>query len=148
MKSRKGTQTTDAKEAGRSENAIILILDLTLSDFSRPQLYAIWSVSIFPERLSRKCVGLNPKRRRMPIRLQKRDVDPGFTTHYLCNSTPQVMVGRTFVKYSITGVKRFRHIFSQIYPVSRSLITLNIAPKQSTSWHGRLLFFFLPKCAV
>src|SRR5499425_1675 len=89
MKSRKGTQTTDAKEAGRSENAIILILDLTLSDFSRPQLYAIWSVSIFPERLSGKCVGWNPKRRRMPIRLQKRDVDPGFTTHYLYNSTLQ-----------------------------------------------------------
>src|SRR5262250_3326769 len=111
MKSRKGTQTTDAKEAGRSENAIILILDLTLSDFSRPQLYAIWSVSIFPDRLSRKCVGLNPKRRRMPIRLQKRDVDPGFTTHYLYNSTLQVMVGSTFVKYSITGVKGFRHIF-------------------------------------
>src|SRR5215831_5705033 len=76
-----------------------------------PAIDAIWSVSIFPERLSRKCVGLNPKRRRMPIRLQKRDVDPGFTTHYLYNSTLQVMVGSTFVKYSITGVKGFRHIF-------------------------------------
>src|SRR5215471_16860679 len=90
---------------------------------SLPHLYAIWSVSIFPERLSGKCVGLNPKRRRVPIRLQKRDVDPGLAIHYLYNSTLQVMVGRTFVKYSITGVKGFRHIFpSQIYSVFRSLI--------------------------
>src|SRR5215471_138530 len=78
---------------------------------SRPQLYAIWSVSIFPERLSRKCVGLNPKRRRVPIRLQKLDVDPGFTTPYLYNSTLQVMVGTTFVKCSLTGVKGFHHTF-------------------------------------
>src|SRR5215471_11077083 len=78
---------------------------------SRPQLYAIWSVSIFPERLSRKCVGLNPKRRRVPIRLQKRDVDPGLAIHYLYNSTLQVMVGTTFVKCSITGVKGFHHTF-------------------------------------
>src|SRR5215467_2562909 len=92
-----------------------------LSWNSRLQLYAIWSVSIFPERLSGKCVGWNPKRRRMPIRLQKRDVDPGFTTHYLYNSTLQVMVGRTFVKYNITGVKGFRHIFLP-NSVSRSVI--------------------------
>src|SRR5215468_5968034 len=104
-------QSTQNKLFAREFFSRIIILDLTLSDFSRPQLYAIWSVSIFPERLSRKCVGLNPKRRRMPIRLQKRDVDPGFTTHYLYNSTLQVMVGSTFVKYSITGVKGFCHIF-------------------------------------
>src|SRR5215468_1101119 len=108
---RKGNPHDGCKGSREERKCYYIILDVTLPDFSRPQLYAIWSVSIFPERLSRKCVGLNPKRRRMPIRLQKRDVDPGFTTHYLYNSTLQVMVGSTFVKYSITGVKGFRHIF-------------------------------------
>jgi len=66
----------------------------------------------FPREALEKVRRVEPKKKeRVPIRLQKCDVDPGLTTHYLYNSTLQVMVGSTFVKYSVTGIKGFRHIF-------------------------------------
>ena len=67
---------------------------------------AIWSGSIFARALE-KVRQVEPKK--------KKGTNPPpearCGSRYLYNSTLQVMVGRTFVKYSITGVKGFRHIF-------------------------------------